>query len=503
MESNNINEIKTTITESLDSVTVAPGIQDGVVFKKEETKERMLMRENFPFFALGSLIYAVIATFCIYNNLCGITTSIFIIATLAYAYLGINKMGYKAAKKHVMYAIAITLLGINLFYTLDYVLIFVDYVAIILLFASGLLSFIYDDSKWSLGEALLAILDQIFGALGDTFSFEFTKDWSLFNKDKNSKSAVFTYVIIGFLCAIPLLVIVILLLCSADAVFNQAIENIFGDISFGGIIGRAFLFVGALFGSYTWFTKLFRKNLHLELTDKRVLEPIVMIIINCCLGIVYLFFCGIQVVYLFAGVGELPSGYTYAAYAREGFFQLLFVCFINLMLILIGIKRFKKNTVLSVVMTIITACTYIMIVSSIYRMYLYISEYQLTLLRVWVLFALILITAILTGALVSIFNDNMPLFKYCIVATTVLYILFAFARPASIVANYNLSDSFDENEIDYEYLVYNLNPDAAKAMDECSDGKNRERYYTNMSNWYDRDDLRCFNISRYTVEKYK
>ncbi|HEX3076299.1 MAG TPA: DUF4153 domain-containing protein [Lachnospiraceae bacterium] len=34
---------------------------------------------------------------------------------------------------------------------------------------------------------------------------------------------------------------------------------------------------------------------------------------------VYLFFSGIQVVYLFGGVFELPNGITYAEYARQGF----------------------------------------------------------------------------------------------------------------------------------------------------------------------------------------
>ena len=41
-------------------------------------------------------------------------------------------------------------------------------------------------------------------------------------------------------------------------------------------------------------------------------------------------------VYLFGGLMQLPSGYTYARYAREGFFQLLFVCILNVIIVLLG-----------------------------------------------------------------------------------------------------------------------------------------------------------------------
>jgi len=125
----------------------------------------------------------------------------------------------------------------------------------------------------------------------------------------------------------------------------------------------------------------------------------------------------------------------------------------------------------------------------------------MTLLRVWVLFAQILITTILTGALISIFNKNFHLFKYCVVATTILYILFAFARPANLVARYNLSDAFDEEDIDFYYIENHLNSDAAPALKAYAKRNHTKVRY--MVDWDDDMGFRGFNISRYYLEKVR
>jgi len=76
--------------------------------------------------------------------------------------------------------------------------------------------------------------------------------------------------------------------------------------------------------------------------------------------------------YLFIGNMQLPEGYTYSGYAREGFFQLLAVCILNLLLVLICLYLFRENIVLKLILTLISGCTYIMILSSALRMIMYI-----------------------------------------------------------------------------------------------------------------------------------
>lgn len=175
------------------------------------------------------------------------------------------------------------------------------------------------------------------------------------------------------------------------------------------------------------------------MTDKRTAEPIIGITFTGLISLVYLVFCFIQIVYLFGGLGTLPENYTYARYAREGFFQLVFVCIINLALVLICNKRFRKNNILKGILIFISLCTYIMIASSTYRMILYIKAYHLTFLRVLVLWGLAVIFLLISGTLALIFRESFPMVKYCVITVTIAYLIFSFAHPDYWIARYNLS----------------------------------------------------------------
>ena len=112
---------------------------------------------------------------------------------------------------------------------------------------------------------------------------------------------------------------------------------------------------------------------------------------------------------------QLPSGYTYARYAREGFFQLLFVCILNVIIVLLGSGLFRRNKVLNAFLILITLCTYIMIASSAYRMGLYVSEYGLTATRLCVFWALGVIALFMLGVILSICKPAFSLFRYGII----------------------------------------------------------------------------------------
>lgn len=50
-------------------------------------------------------------------------------------------------------------------------------------------------------------------------------------------------------------------------------------------------------------------------------ETTAMLTVTVLVAVLYVVFCGIQIIYLFGGGGELPEGVTYAEYARQGFFS--------------------------------------------------------------------------------------------------------------------------------------------------------------------------------------
>lgn len=469
-----------------------------------ETRKKMI--EKYPFFGCCSLIYGIVFTACMYKNLHGVASSILICATFAYAYVVLRKLGCVFRKVHILYAVLGALLGVNLMFTADGVLIFVDYLAILLVFITGVFSVLYDNSDWDFADSCKAVFLHIFGSLTECFCIGY--DYGAYSEDKEEdKEGIGKYILIGILVAIPLLVVVMLLLSSADVVFGNMAGKIFDNVDFATIVGIALMLVGAMLGSYAWLVHFTDSNSLIKHKNAGNGEPVILVTIGIILGVVYLIFCGIQVIYLFAGAGTLPDGYTYAGYAREGFFELLFVCIINLFIVLIGIKRFKVSRVLNAVLTIITGCTYIMIASSAYRMYLYISIYQLSILRLWVLWTLVWLGFILTGALINIYYKGFSLFTYSMIATSVLYLVLAYARPAYVVADYNLNTITDETQIDYSYIAYEINYDAmipiAKYVEDNYDEGSEylEAFFASAEDikQYKRDtSARKFNISEYT-----
>ena len=475
--------------------------QYDVKIEEPMTDERKTIREQFQIYGFSTIVYALVFTFCMYKNLVGIFSTILIIGTVVYAYVLLKKLGYAFTKKQIPYGIILVLLGINLMTTMDEFLHFIDYVAIIMVFVSGVFSVIQDTGRWDLGDSVKAIMAHVFGSLCNIF--DFVGDWGVFAKNKDKKSGLVGYIIIGVVITIPLLVVVVLLLGEADVVFADLVENVFSGFEFADAFGMCFVFAGALFGAYAWLSNFVNKGVKISEREKRTKEPAILIVIGIALGLVYLLFCGIQIMYLFAGVGQLPEGYTYAEYARQGFSELMFVCLINLLIVLIGTKYFRENIVLKIVLTVITGCTYLMVISSAYRMYMYISVYQMSVLRIWVLWTLVWLTFILTGALITVYNNKFSLFVYSMIVTSALYLVFAYAKPAYLVANYNLSDHYDESNIDFYYLRH-MNPDACPAIldyYEEADNEYRSDIMKYFPTYDDREEnkttIRNFNISRY------
>jgi hypothetical protein len=233
---------------------------------------------------------------------------------------------------------------------------------------------------------------------------------------------------------------------------------------------------------------------------------------------------------LFAnGLFVLPEEYTFAEYARRGFFELLTVAIINVLLMVLCRAFFKESKILRIVITFMTICTYIMIASAAYRMYLYISVYHLTFLRLFVLLSLMIIALILAGVIIAEYRQSFPLFKYCVAVTAVCYIVFSFTKPDYLIAKYLVENKVILDGEDIWYLTDELSLDAAPVvlevltersrwLPEALSGENKYReklYLTNKISqdyYYDKyierieeekqdTDLRDFNYSKYLASK--
>ncbi len=482
------------------------------------------IRDNYSFFGLSGAIYAVFYTFCLYRNPSGITAPLCALGTLCYFFLCLRKLEIKMGKKCLFYAGSIVLLGVNLCLTDDSFLIFCDYFGIFLLLLSGLLHLFYEDREWGLMEYLSAIVQTAFGALDHIGRpFEDRKVWKSRkkeekNEEKKDKSAL-KYVFLGILIGLPLLVIVMLLLASADSVFGHLLEvfSVFNVLkrlfrignavdTFFRIFNICLMMAAVYLLSYGLLVKLGSKSVKISSGKRHTGEPVIAITVNAMLGVVYLLFSVIQILYLFMGRLSLPEGTTYAEYARQGFFQLLLVCIINMTLVLFCLYKFRESRVLKGMLALISGCTYIMIASSALRMYMYVETYDLSYLRVLVFWGLGLIFLMMSGIMIFIFNGKFPLFKYCMVVVTILYLGLAYARPDYLIASYNLNEQHIHGNVDWHYLS-RLSADAVPVIAEAlergegdefaDDPENLIFFRLDMNVRGYTDGLRGFNFSRY------
>lgn len=213
----------------------------------------------------------------------------------------------------------------------------------------------------------------------------------------------------------------------------------------------------------------------------RFFDPVIGITFTSIVSVIYLIYCAIQILYLFIGMrAGLPEYVSYAEYARGGFWELLFVSVINFIMVLLCMYLFRENIILKVILTVISGCTFIMIISSAYRMMMYVGEYYLTFLRVLVLWFLIVLVLIMVGVVVSIYKRRFPLFQFIVAVVGVMYILFSFSRPDVIIAKYDIEHWKNTSDIDLYYLMYETNSiDAAPEIAKIDLDDKEWRYIDN------------------------
>ena len=479
-------------------------------FQPKEDIETLNLREKMAKkLGASTLIYAVFSTFCLYDNLSGITMPLFGIATLIYMIYGLRQNGVVIKRLSWYYGAVIMSLAVSDFLTGNPTIIFFNNVGIVMMIFIFLLHNVYDDSRWNFGKTAKSVIESFFlsiGALDD-----FRKDMAVLKQRTSvapisgEKKRIIKYVFIGLVISVPVVGFLVMLLCSADLVFSNmfgtVMERLFSaelDLSIG--IGITITFLVIFFAAYCIMRFFSYKKISEEVYTNRNLEPIIAITVLSMISVVYIMFSVIQFVYLFRGEGTPPGGYTYSHYAREGFFQLLTVSIINFLMVLFVNNRFRESLVLKILMTIISLCTYIMIASSYFRIKMYIDAYLLTALRIWVLWGLAVLSLLFAAVIISIYKHDFPLFRYSIIVVSVLYILIGYIRMDYVIADYNLSHVNTENSFvteDDDYLV-TLSTDAALVIYQYG-GDLAERYFSNIQHFDKNRSWRQFNLSAYTA----
>lgn len=438
-----------------------------------ETEETKRLKENYNFFGPAAFIYAVFYALCMFRNGSGVTYPFFVAGSLLLLYLSLSKLGTTLKRGSIFYMVSMMLLGISTFLTDDWRIIAYNKLGIFLLLMSLLLKQFFDTSGWKLGKYLGSIILAVFACIGELTRP--VQDGALYQKSRaERKSRTVGYVMIGLAISVPILLIVLALLASADAVFLEMIVKVFGGINLPNIMNIIFRIAFMYFFSYMLTAYLCKKQIKEEVKDHRTGEPVIAITVTVMLTFIYLIFSVVQIAGLFLGQLKLPEGYTYAEYARQGFFQLLAVSILNLVIVLVCMSYFRKSKILKIVLTVMSLCTFIMIASSAMRMVIYIRFYYLTFLRILVLWALALLAVLFLGILVNIHAEKFPLFRYSMAVVTVFYLGLSFSHPDYVIARVNIANTeadsrqwwVDESVEPYHDFSYlsRLNADAAPVL---------------------------------------
>lgn len=431
---------------------------------KEQT-----IRNNFKFFGGVSILYGILFAFCMYKNLFGATFLIYAVATVIVLAAFINKTKIKIKNDTKLYFIFIILCGISTCITSSKLLQFFNWFCIIGLLIVSMLVQFFDESRWDIPSYFVNFVILLFTTIG--YSFLSIKETGKFITQRgNSDKKKLLYVIIGILLAFGSLLIILPLLLSSDMIFQGVFEKLF---SFKKIISNFMtgigIFVTALIG-FMFMYGFFYASCHADFPNirQRLVErcsPVIGISFSAVIGVIYLLYSGIQIIYLFFGkIGTLPETVTYSQYARAGFWQLVTVAFLNIIMVMLCMYLFEENKFLKLLLTIISACTFIMMASAAYRMYLYVSIYHLTFLRLLVFWFLLILALIMCGVIVSIYKKGFRLTRYIILISVCGYLIFSMARPDYQIARYNMAHIEEIDFEDLNYMLYGLSLDAAPVI---------------------------------------
>lgn len=421
--------------------------------------------QNFPYFAVTSFLYGIFFTFCLYRNLTGILFPVWVVGTILYFIFAFSKLELKWKKSSWVFATAIFLLAVSTCLTDDGFLHFFNALGILLLMATMLLHQLYQDRDWGFGRYFLNMW-AFFANFLCSLILPFRHLDEYRKKQSAKEHRMAKYIGLGILVAIPLILVVLALLVSADEIFSHMVGNLLLPIleNWDWILIICLICVMTIV-IYAVMGGLINYPLSEKQVEYRKTDPVIAITFTSVLALIYLLFCGIQIVYLFAGgSGGLPDGFTYAEYARKGFFQLLLVSILNFAIVIICSSFFRDSRILKGILTLISICNYVLIGSSVYRMILYVKAYNLTYLRILVLWFLGVLSILMIGVLIYIYRRKFRLFLYLTMVITIGYLGFSFSRPDARIAVYNIENKEVLLTEDVSYLMRNLSLDAAPVI---------------------------------------
>ncbi len=321
-------------------------------------------------------------------------------------------------------------------------------------------------------------------------------------------------ILIGCAIALPILAIVISLLIKADAAFD-ALLKLLPRWNLGEMLITLLLGTFPAFVLYIRATALRHYPKAPKTADKarKGVSPLTVNTILISVAVVYSVYLLSQLAYLSGGfLGVLPEGYTLAEYARRGFFEMAWLCAINLVVIVLAVwlvaKQEKAPLFTRLLCLFIGIVTVFLVCAASGKMFLYIDAYGLTRLRV--LTEVIMLWFALTTVVIGLwlFVPRTPYMKIIVVLSLLIGGTVLWADVDTVVARYNVTayQSGQLESVDVTYLD-SLGDSAVPYLYQLTKSSDPEVAETAIESlqyrpWYWDADYRGWNYVRYVAYLY-
>lgn len=270
---------------------------------------------------------------------------------------------------------------------------------------------------------------------------------SLFENSRK-KSAI--QVLLALAISFPFLVVIISLLTSYDAAF----EGLIGYL--GKLLGEIllkFVLAVALFLIIFTCTVIFKFKLFNDtngsITDvpkQRFVKNLFAVTFLSVICLVYIAFLASQFAYIFNSFkGLLPAGFSFAEYARRGFFEAEAIAFINLgiMLFFTRFSQRKENGRITLPVKLfflfISLFSVFLIVTAGLKMAMYIGSYGLTVKRLIPSIFMVASISMIIAFTVKVFAPTLKPVKYAVIFSLLLFTAMSLIGIDRTVASYNVN----------------------------------------------------------------
>ncbi|MBN1210379.1 MAG: DUF4173 domain-containing protein [Myxococcaceae bacterium] len=282
----------------------------------------------------------------------------------------------------------------------------------------------------------------------------------------------------GLLFALPVLGVFAVLLKSADVAFASAVDRVL-SVQLGTLFADAFTrTAGSVFCAcvaagilgHALRRRSASERGELEETPAKprlgIIEALVLVL---SVDALFLVFAGFQVAYLFIGGATSPApGFSYAEYARHGFFQLVWVSGLTLALI-VALARWTRREsrgaelAFRIGTTGTVALSLVILASAMKRMAFYEAAFGYTHLRLYTHVFMYALGAVLSWRAVTLWwrSERFAMGAFLTALGSVLAI--NLVNPDAFIARSNIQLHAGTGSLDAEYL-YQLSADAVPEL---------------------------------------